>query len=194
MTMTNENVKTYLFDSTNVDDLTTKQLLVKLFTEQQIKKCRTQSDIAEILRTTYNVDRKQSAISKNLRKLIDTPFVVKGITYVVSKYDGQYIVETKNEHSNSLRGRMVQRNLFKRKYVHFEKGTKNPQTFVFWIADSEEAHKEAKENFHTILSGEYVDMFYIEDKLIIMLESKSNQLSDMLRNFFDSSYDAFKHI
>ncbi|MBR2937295.1 MAG: hypothetical protein IKB80_02205 [Oscillospiraceae bacterium] len=195
--MANDCVKTYLFASTNVDDLTTKQLLVKLFTEQPLEHYETQEEIAVAVYANYGVKRSQSAVAKGLGKIINKPFLFKGVCYIVSKTEGYYRIQKKDEHNEELREQMVRGNLFKREYAYYEHDMKAPQTFVFWIADSAKAHAEAKESFEKILAGEYVDIFYIDDKLVIMLDHKSQRrkvICDMLKNFFVLSYNAYKHI
>ena len=195
--MTKDCVKTYLFDSTNVNDLTTKQLLVKLFTERLHECYKNQEAIAAAVYANYGITRSQGAIAKGLSEIIDKPFSIKGVCYIVSKVDGCYRIQKKDDHSEEIRSKMVRGNFFKREYAYYEHDLKTPQTFAFWISDSAKARKDAKEAFEKILAGEYVNMFYFDDKLVIMLDHKSKKrevICDMLKNFFNLSHNPYKHI
>lgn len=193
-----ENARPYKWIFNEKDDksrYSARKLIVLLFTTSPKKRYKSQQEISEAIKACFGESRQQSAISKGLKELLGYRFEVLGKKYIIRKYEGEYFLEAEAAHSSNLRNEMIKEKIFKREFVYYEKSLTKPQTFVFWIKKDEKKRKKAKEKFIELLGGGYVDIFYIHDKLIIMLDPQAKDfevLSDVLKNFFSLQYDAYK--
>ena len=191
-------VPMYIFNEN--DDLSTystKRLIIKLFISHPARTYRNQESVAKALVSLWGISRSQGAISKCFKNLLGHSFRVNDSQYIITKYEGSYLLQNEASHSENLRYQMTKQELFERQFVYYEHGVKDPQTFVFWIADNEKKRKAAKKQFEQLLTNRYIDIFFIESKLVIMLDPESSDcplLSDVLRNFFSPYYDAYKQI
>lgn len=191
-------IPTYIFDSD--DDITqysTKRLLIKLFSDYPSYTYHSHDDIKKALMDKYQIIKTQSAISKGLSSFLGRAFIVRSCQYIVTKFKGSYVIQNEADFSRNLREKMTSEALFARDSVYYQHNISCPQTFVFWITNSEVAKKQAKIYFEQLLLNEVVDIFYLENRLVIMLDpdsSKCTLFSDVLKNFFAPYYDAYKKL
>lgn len=192
------NTPIYVFNvNDNIDTYETNKLLVLLFTDKPVKRYRSQKEICRDLKCRLGVIRTQGAVSKAFQKLLGRPFIVKNTEYVITKYDGEYLLLNTAEYTQNLRHEMICEGMFSKESVYYQYGIKNPQTFVFWLCEDEKIQSIVQSNFEKMLTGGYLDIFRYKDKLIIMLDPaycKIQLFSDILRNFFAPYYDAYKVI
>ena len=189
---------TYIFSSNDdTAKYSTKRWLIKLFSDYPSRTYRSHDDIKEALMAKYQIDRTQSAISKGLKDLLGHAFIVRNSQYIVTSFKGSYVIQNEAEFSRNLREKMNSEFLFARNSVYYQHNINCPQIFVFWINDSEPKKEQAKKYFEQLLLNDISDIFFIENRLIIMLDpdsSKCNLFSDVLKNFFSPYYDAYKRI
>ena len=193
---TKQSVTTYLIDqSADPHTLTTKKLIILLFINNPSKQYRSHQEIADAIYQHYGVTRTQGAISKALKPFLDLPFKVHNSQSIISKYGGRYMLLDWSTHNQSLRHTLTSERVFLKNYVYYEHGLNTPQTFVFWLRDPDKTGDYVLKQFEMMLSGDYCDIFRLENRLIIMLDPTSSNLpllSDMLKNFFSPYYDAYK--
>ena len=196
--MANENPypkPTYLLKKAVDPSDPTRKLLIKLFTAHPSRTYSTQEDICLAIQKEFGVTRKQSCISKRLADLSDSPFRVKGVQYVISKYDNKYQLLNVTDYRNSLRHKLKEATVFTKEIAYYEHGLKNPQTFVFWISNDAEKQNIACKSFKSMLEDIYLDIFLYQDKLVVMLNPNApdfTKYSGVLQNFFEPYYDIFK--
>lgn len=191
-------IHTYVFNSDdNLNAYTTQKLLILLFTEKPGKHYRSHKEICKELKNNLGINRTQGAVSKAFQAILDTPFKVRNTQYVIKKHEGNYLLLNMAKYTENLRHEMVSDGLFEKEMVYYEHGTKNPQTFVFWVCKDKEKTATVKSNFEKMLADGFIDIFNYQNKLVVMLDPKSEKqklLSDVLKNFFDPYYDAYKVI
>ena len=189
-------VNTYLKDrGKDPHNLSTKNLIILLFTDHPSKQYRSHREIAEAIHQHYGVTRSQGAISKALAPFLDRPFKVHNTKNFISRYLGHYMLLDWSTHNENLRYTLTSEGVFLKDYVYYEHGLKTPQTFVFWLHDPSNTSDHVIKQFELMLSDNYCDIFCHDNRLIIMLDPESNNLpllSDMLKNFFSPYYDAYK--
>ena len=194
---------TYLLQKTIEPNAKVRKKLIKLFTTYPSRKYSTQKDIGLAMQKDiglamqkeFGTCHSQSGISKRLQELSDRPFKVKGIQYVISKYNNEYQLLNVSDYRNSLRHKLKEAAVFTKEIVYYEHGLEHPQTFVFWVSNDTKKQNMALESFKSMLEDIYLDIFLYQDKLIIMLNPDSpscGKYSDVLKNFFDPYYDIFK--
>ena len=177
----------YVFNrSDDVSQYTSAKLIVKWFVENPGKKYKSQQEIAEAISKKFPAGRTQSAISKAFKSLLDCEFTYMSRTYAITKYDGHYVLVDGEQLAESLKRRMLEKKLFKKKVVFYERGLRQPQMFTFWIED--EKMDEAKAYFEKIVGlDNCCDIFDYQDKLFIMLDPNSARFTvkvELLKNFF----------
>ena len=186
---------TYLLQKTIEPNAKVRKKLIKLFTTYPSRKYSTQKDIILAMQKEFGTCHSQSSISKRLQELSDRPFKVKGIQYVISKYNNEYQLLNVSDYRNSLRHKLKEAAVFIKEIVYYEHGLEHPQTFVFWVSNDTKKQNMALESFKSMLEDIYLDIFLYQDKLIIMLNPDSpscGKYSDVLKNFFEPYYDIFK--
>lgn len=199
--MDNQNNSTayphLLLDNNDLDKKSTKQLLIKLFTEYPKRKYPTQAAIANALNELYGISRNQEAISKGFTKLLGHPFNVKGTRYSICKLGGYYQLLNESTYIESLCYKLTDAGAFKRNIIYYEQELRLPQSFILWIKDDEKIRDTALNDLRNILDDACLDIFYYEDKLIILLNYKSPKfprMSEFLKNFFNPHYDVHQHM
>lgn len=177
----------------NFSDYSIKQQLMLLFVRNRGKYYRDQQEVMDDLEK-MGAPHSQGAISKNLRFLQQFPFGYKGNVYAICQTPKGYTLLDQTDYPKSLRYVLDKEKLLKRDSVFYEHANSLPQMFVFWIVDDEEKRERAKELFKRVLNGNYMDIFFVDDKLVIFLDAESEFLSQnsrILRNLFLETNDMY---
>ena len=194
----NSYIRTYIFaKNDDTDKYPTRIWLVKLFSDFPAQRYRSHEEIVNALDQHYGVKRSQSAISKHLSPMLGEAFKVKDRLYIVTKFQETYLVQDEASFSKNLRTQMIEDGMFEKQQVYYQEGPYPPQTFIFWICNNDNAKEKAMDNIKNMLQYQYLDIFYFENRLIILLNPKSSKFSlysDVLKHFFAPYYDAYKRI
>ena len=175
------------------NDYSIKQQLMLLFVKNKGKHYRGQQEIMDDL-AAMGALHSQGAISKNLRFLQQFPFGYKGNVYAICQTPKGYTLLDQMDYPKSLRYILDKEKLLKRDSVFYEHTVQVPQMFVFWVVDDENKKERAKELFKRVLNGSYMDIFLVDDKLVIFLDAESEYLSQnskILKNFFSETNDMY---
>lgn len=191
---TNVQITKYIFNS-NIDikEYTIKKQIILLFLQNKSKVYKKLDDIVMALQRN-GCKHAQGSISRSMKEIELAPFDINGKVYTIAKTHIGYALLDQQDSVRNLRYTLETKCAFKHKRVFFENDLDNPQMFIFWIADNEQIMSTAKEQFKRVLGNSLLDAFYIGDKLIILLDYKSDQFHfncRVLKNFFSKLYDPF---
>ena len=130
-------VPQYLFNvNDDISKYNARKKIIKLFIQYPGKNYKTQAEIAEAMKQLGG-SLTQSAVSKAMKVLLNQKFKYHDKVYVITKFEKAYTLQNVQEFESSLRAEMTSQNLFKKEFVYYERGIKQPQTFVFWINEKE---------------------------------------------------------
>lgn len=186
----------YVLSTKNDDDISTysvsKQIML-LFIQNRSKHYKEQLDIQAALKD-MGFPHSQGAISKALKELKMFPFEYKGCVFAICLTPKGYALLDQDDYPKSLKYLLDKNHILCRDIVFYEYGLHTPQMFIFWITDEPEKKEMAIDLFRRALAGAYIDIFYIENRLVILLNSDSERfisLSKLLKNFFDKGNNVF---
>ena len=169
----------------NLKEYTVKEQIALLFLKNKSKYYKSQDDIRAAL-LALGVSRSQSAVSKGIRNLEYFPFVYHTQVFAICNTPKGYCLLNQADYPKSLRYALEKKKLLQQDTVFFEE-LPLPQMFIFWIEDDEEKKEDAAALFRKCLHGNLLDLFYIENRLVILLKKNGPHFSNcskMLRNIF----------
>lgn len=171
-----------------LEEYSTRDLLIELFTKFPERQYDKQEKIVKALEKELGVVRTQGAISKGLKRLIGKQFIYKGKPMAIKKTLGRYRLLDEFDYLDDIAFQLIDKKVFTKKIVFYEQSLSLPRTFVFWVKDDQTTRKLVVDKLKMMLNDVALDMFYFEDKLIIMLNYKSprfQEMSNRLMGFFD---------
>lgn len=184
----------YLFnENDDVKKYTVKKQIIWLFLQNKSKCYRELNNIVEAL-CDKGVPHSQGSVSKGMKAVMQRPFEYNGKIYAITKTNRGYALLDQDHYPRNLRYTLETKCAFKCKRVFYEEGLNKPQMFVFWITEDPQVREETKALFEMVLNNGFLDIFYIEDKLIILLDCKSDRFffnCDLLKKFFAKENDPF---
>ena len=169
----------------NIDEYPVKEKIALLFLKNRSKYYKSQEDIKDALAAS-GMPCSQSAVSKGMGFLAQFPFMYHNQVFAICDTPKGYCLLSQADYPKSLRYALQKKNLLERDAVFFEE-LPLPQMFIFWIVDSEKEKECAAELFIKCLHGNLLDLFYLENRLVILLDKNGPRFpecSKMLRNFF----------
>lgn len=173
----------------NLEEYTVKEQIALLFLKNKSKYYKSQDDIRDAL-FAMGASCSQSAVSKSIRTLEHFPFMYHNQVFAICDTPKGYCLLNQEDYPKSLRYTLQKKNLLAREVVFYEDGIPLPQMFIFWIDDDSKKRDEAITLFTKSLSGNYLDIFYFENRLVILLNKEGPRFTDcskMLRNFFSKA-------
>lgn len=192
-----KSVYKFVFNkSDNVQNYSVKQQIALLFLNNRSKYYKSQDAIIQGLKK-IGITRSQSAISKNISLLEHFPFMYHNQIFAICDTPKGYCLLDQADYPKSLRYVLQKKQLLEREFVFFQHGPTSPQMFIFWISNDDEKKELALELFKKCLFGCYQDLFYIDNRLVILLDFKSSRFSNcssLLQNFFSKDNAMFLDI
>ena len=169
----------------NMGEYTVKEQIALLFLKNRSKYYKSQDSIRDAL-LAMGISHSQSAVSKGIRSLELIPFMYHTQVFAICNTPKGYCLLNQADYPKSLRYALEKKSLLERDTVFFEE-LPLPQMFIFWILDDKDNKKITAELFRKCLQANLLDLFYIDNRLIILLDKNGPhfpECSKMLRNFF----------
>ena len=189
----------YILCTKKDEDISTcnvkKQIMI-LFVRNRSKHYKEQLDI-QLALENMGLSHSQGTISKALKELKMFPFEYKGCVFAICLTPKGYTLLGQDDYPKSLRYLLIKDNLLCRDIVFYEHSLPTPQMFIFWVTDDPDKKEKVVDLFRRALSGAYIDIFYIENRLVILLDSEAERftpLSKLLKNFFDKGNNVFMDV
>ena len=132
-----------------------------------------------------------------MKALLHSPFEYRNQIFAICSTPNGHCLLPQEDHTKSLRYTLNKKDILSKDLVFYEHGINLPQTFIFWINNDEEKKQEALDLFTRVLRGSYLDIFYIEHRLVILLDFDSirfPELSKSLKNFFSKENSKYLEV
>ena len=188
--------KLFINKGDDISGYNVKKQIMLLFVQNRSKHYRGQRDIQAALEN-MGVPHSQGAISKALKELKMFPFEYQGCVVAICITPKGYALLDQDDYPKSLRYLFETEHILARDMVFYEHGLLMPQMFMFWVVDDPNKKDIAVKLFQRALAGAYIDIFYIENRLVILLDSESERfitLSKLLKNFFDKGNNIYMDV
>ena len=190
---TGAKYKLSIKNDADISTYNVKEQIMLLFVRNRSQHYRDQSEIQSALKS-IGAPHPQGTISKNLKELRMFPFEYKGCVFAICQTPRGYTLLDQADYAKSLRYLLDKQHILERNMVFYEHSIPTPQMFIFWISDDPEKQETAIDLFQRALSGSYMDIFYIENRLVILLDFEAvrfTSLSKLLKNFFDKGNNIY---
>jgi hypothetical protein len=170
----------------NIQNYTVTEQIVQLFLRNRNKYFKSQDDILDALKE-LGIVHSQSAISKSLKDLKQFPFVYRNTIFAICSTPRGLCLLNQDDYLKSLLYVIQQEKLLEHEYSFCEHSLPTPQMFIFWINTDAKKQERALELFQRSLYDCLLDVFYVDNRLIILLNHNSprfTEISNIMKNFF----------